>query len=319
MVIEKIRYRWIKKKISTSIYIGFFFTLISFIASIILFHKSNVRHLVGISTILFTVVLTTPITLRLFQYEELIERKSSKYFLKKHRGIIDFFIYYFIGVFVMFFIMSLFFPGLVFSENQLFGQNYEDVVPASSLSRLPPPPAPNQTAHILSILKNNIYIMVLSFILSLFYGSGALFLIILNASVFASSFTDIIRLKIPAGAGFVSAYSYIFCNLSVFFFHMLPEIASYLIAAIAGGVFASAITREKFFSNKFNIVAKDSLILLGIAILLLIVSSIIEINISKKLFEMNVCIGTLIPIIISAFFIIVIIIYEVKRINITKR
>jgi divalent metal cation (Fe/Co/Zn/Cd) transporter len=65
--------------------------------------------------------------------------------------------------------------------------------------------------------------------------------------------------------------------------------AAYLVAAIGGGVLSKAFVKEGIHSDNFHKVLKDSLILLGIAVLITIVSGFIEMGISEKLFSRNVC------------------------------
>ena len=70
---------------------------------------------------------------------------------------------------------------------------------------------------------------------------------------------------------------------------MLPELGGYFIAAIAGGVLSKAIIKEKFMSKGFKIILKDSFVLLILAIVVLVMAAVIEVILSKKLFQGNIC------------------------------
>ncbi|MBU0472452.1 MAG: hypothetical protein KKF89_04015 [Nanoarchaeota archaeon] len=328
MVVEKIfKARWIEKRPVYSFYLGIFFTLIAFLTSILLFRSSGVSHMVGISTILFTLVLTLPGIAKLFDIEEQIEVKENWSFFKEHEEIFDFFIYYFLGVFLTFFIISLFLPGLVFSQGDLYGVSslqgeitVEDLPNDLMLSR---PSSPDVLVsekssfklidgRVTSIFLNNLYIIILCFVLSILYGAGALFLIILNASIWASRIAEVVRLKVPSIM--IHSAPYIACNLGVMAFHMIPEVGSYVLAAISGGVLSKALTKEEFLSKNFLKVFKDAVILITISIVHMFFAAIIEVHASAKLFKMDVCQETTVLIILFSLVIITfLVIFEVYR------
>jgi len=287
MVIEKLlKEKWVKRRPSYSLFIGVIVTLISFFISFLLFR--NARSFIGVSTILFTTIITIPLINKLLNLEEKIELKKKRSFFKKHEAIIDFFIYFFIGVFIVLFEIALIAPNLVFSEENLYGS--KEIKIEKRESRLPePPPLPgSEGKEVFVLFKNNFYIMIIAFALSLFYGAGALFLIILNASIFASALAKTIHATIPH-LGFVFTFSFLACNLGIMFFHMVPEVIGYLLAAIGGGVLSQAFIREKIGSKNFKIVLKSSFILLIIATIVLFLAAIIENKLSKALFRANVC------------------------------
>ncbi|MCK4589824.1 MAG: stage II sporulation protein M [Nanoarchaeota archaeon] len=284
-----------------SLYLGIIYSLLSFITSYLLF--INIPSFIGVSTLLFTVILTIPIAVKLFQYEEKLELKQKSFF-KRHKVITDFFIYFFIGVFIVFFVLSLAWPDKVFSQNHLYG-----TTPNQITGSLPIP----DSILISAIFKNNLFVMLIAFALSLFYGSGALFLIILNASIFASALATLVRTTAPAGT-FLTKYSFTACNLGIMFFHMIPEVSAYLLAAIAGGVLSKAIMKEKFLSPNFIKILKNSGLLLLIALTVLFVATIIEVKLSKKLFLAHICTTHMNSIIFIALAILIgIIVLEMSR------
>jgi len=311
MVIEKLlEEKWVKRRSSYSLFIGVLVTLISFSISFALFR--NARSFIGVSTILFTTIITVPLINRLLSLEEKREL-TKKSFFQKHEAIIDFFIYFFIGVFVVLFEIALISPNLVFSEQNLYGAT--EVKIEKSESRLPqPPPLPgSENKEVFVLFKNNFYLMIIAFVLSLFYGAGALFLIILNASIFASALARVVYSTIPR-LGLIFIFNFLACNLGVMFLHMVPEVIGYLLAAIAGGILSQAFIREKIGSKNFKVILKDSFILLIIATIVLFLAAIIEHRISKTLFSAGICEQSK-YLIISVFFLILlgIILFEVIR------
>ncbi|MFH1642118.1 MAG: hypothetical protein ABIC04_04410 [Nanoarchaeota archaeon] len=310
MVIERLlKSRWIERRPAYSIILGVFFTLIAFFTSLTIFR--DVPNFVGFATISFTVIMTLPIVNGLFVLEEKIEVKSKKGFLKKHEAIFDFYIYFFIGVFIVLFDIALINPGLVFSEQQLTGITVKTI----SNMNMPPPPSITGGAskEIISIFQNNLHVMIICFALSFFYGSGALFLITLNGSIFASALAQSVKTTIPR-IGNIFTFSFLGCNLGAMFLHTIPEVGGYLIAAVSGGVLSKALIKEKFGSKGFNIVFKDSIILLIISVVVLIIAAIIENEISKKLFLNNFCMENIwVILFILAIIILAILIFEYSR------
>ena len=58
--------------------------------------------------------------------------------------------------------------------------------------------------------------------------------------------------------------------------HLFTEALSYFSAAIAGGVMSKAVVTENWFSERFNHVATDSLILFGMGVFLVIIAALLE-------------------------------------------
>ncbi len=280
MVFEQLfKARWVEKRPSTSFIFGIILTVISFVTASIIFQ--NTPHLIGITTIFFTVILAIPGVNKLFEHEEQIEAAEKKSFLKEHESIIDFSLYFFLGIFVVFLVISLFMPEYVLSKDDFLGVQETATV---NIEGLPLPPMENVS---LSIIKNNLFVMLVLFLLSFFYSSGALFIIVLNASIFAHSFTDTIKSGLPSTI--IDAFTYTMCGLGTRFLHTIPEVLSYFLVAIAGGVLSKAVTKEKLFSDRFYKVLKDSIILLIIAIIVLIIAALIEGNLTVFLLLQNIC------------------------------
>ncbi|MBI4441282.1 hypothetical protein HY639_03880 [Candidatus Woesearchaeota archaeon] len=303
MVVERLfKEQMLKKQPAFALGAGVFFTVVGFITSYLLF-----KPFVGLATILFTVILALPSLMRLFELEE-EEQKEGVSFLTKNETLIDFYLYFFIGSFMVFFLIAIYNTSLVFSLDDLSRMD----VPrgyATEGFELPPPPSYRPTGEITKIFMNNFYVMLISFVLSLFYGAGSLFLITFNGSIFASTLAKVIKLKIPkdpswytytfslfgnvlhfSPEGFWFTYTFMACNVGIMFFHGIPEVLAYFFAAIAGGVLSEGFVREKFLSKGFFKIIKNAVWLLILAIVVLYVAAIIEIDVSKMLFTKDVCV-----------------------------
>jgi uncharacterized membrane protein SpoIIM required for sporulation len=67
--------------------------------------------------------------------------------------------------------------------------------------------------------------------------------------------------------------------------HLLPEISGFLVAAIAGGVVSKAVLYERKGSKAFKNVFKDATVLMLIAVGLVLVSAVLEILVTARLFQ----------------------------------
>jgi len=278
-----------------ALFAGVFFTIISFITSYLLF--KNTAGFVGVGTILFTVILSLPIVFRFFEST----RVNDPTFFSKMKALFGFYIYFFIGSFVVFFLISLMVPSQVLSADQLFGKEDKSILPQKL--GLPPPPV-QESALTVGIFKNNLYVMTIAFILSLLYGAGSLFLLTLNASIFASALSFVI-IQTGTGVGSFPLFSLFACNMGIMFFHMLPEVIAYFFAAIGGGILSVAVMKEKLFSKEFFQTFKYSIIMFIAAIVVLIVAAIIEVYISRDLIGAGTCSESTIGVLVATGIVII--------------
>ena len=126
----------------------------------------------------------------------------------------------------------------------------------------------------LSILENNIFVMIFTLVFSLIFGAGAIFVLAWNASVIAAAigvFTRYNISEIPLG-------------LLRYMIHGFPEIAAYFTTALAGGIFGVGILRNGVRNKRFLRVLENTVILLFISILILIVAAAIEVYFTPILF-----------------------------------
>lgn len=129
--------------------------------------------------------------------------------------------------------------------------------------------------RVLSILENNVYVMIFTLIFSLIFGAGAIFVLAWNATVIAAAigiFTENKIATIPLG-------------ILRYMIHGLPEITAYFITALAGGMFGVEIIRNGFRGKKFAHVVGNVIILLFIAIAILIVAAVLEVYLTPYFFS----------------------------------
>jgi len=119
------------------------------------------------------------------------------------------------------------------------------------------------------ILFNNLSVMVICFVFSLFYASGALFLISWNATVLGV----VVGQTAKSLLGLQSIPLVLFSYMP----HGTFEFLGYILAGIAGGLISAAVTRHRESNEHFRFVMEDATILSLLAILMLVVGAYIEV------------------------------------------
>jgi uncharacterized membrane protein SpoIIM required for sporulation len=141
------------------------------------------------------------------------------------------------------------------------------------------------------LFLNNVKVLLFCIFFSFLYGAGALFILTWNASVVGTAIGNFFRTEIARFSltfGFTSLYFYFRAySLSIlrYLIHGIPEICSYLIAGLAGGIISTAIVRHDVTSRNFERVVIDTADLLIISLLMLFVAAIIEVFITPLFFQ----------------------------------
>lgn len=261
MVFEDLLNKIGKRKIY-SLFLGILYVLISYGTATVFFPAH-----ISLAMIFFVTLLLIPSTAKLISIEEKFERRDGlHHFIKDHYVLIEIFLFLFIGIFIGYIIIGNYAETALtyqtgFLENQGIVGNFIN----QNIQKFP---------QLIGLLLNNLSVIVIAFLLSLFYGVGALFLIVLNASIFATfllKFSEIAASKLSSG---------------LLLLHFIPEVLGFLLAAIAGGVISKAIIREKPGTIQFRNVVKDGTILLLLAIVVILIAAILEAFVTPELIKL---------------------------------
>ena len=213
--------------------------------------------------------------------EENRERKTNVSFWWKYGDVILVYFFLFIGIFIGYLLLGLALSDSVrFEQVFSFQDNYVLKTKGISLTLLNeffstlPPVSLNQVG---AILIKNLTVALIAFLLSFLYGASAIFLIVLNSSVFATFIVHIIKLS-----GFSIAQ--ITKILGIFSLHLIPEVGGFLLAAIAGGVISKVVLSERKNPDVLRRVVRDATKLFIISIALIVVAAFIEVFVSTNLF-----------------------------------
>jgi uncharacterized membrane protein SpoIIM required for sporulation len=139
------------------------------------------------------------------------------------------------------------------------------ITPTGSVTRM---------GRFLSILENNIYVLIFTLIFSLIFGAGAIFVLAWNATVIASAvgiFTNYRLSEMPIG-------------IMRYMIHGLPEIGAYFVTALAGGILGVGIIRHGIRDRRFYHVLENVIILLFASIIILVIAGLMEVYLTPAFF-----------------------------------
>ncbi|MFC1727930.1 stage II sporulation protein M [Nanoarchaeota archaeon] len=269
MVLEEFLNKLGKRKFY-SFFLGLLYVFIGYGTASIFFPQN-----ISLTMIFFITLLLVPSAIKLISLEEDKEgRYGVKKFVKNHKVIIEVLLFLFIGVFLGYFILGFTggYENVIsyqqnFLENQGINETLIDNFLQTDQSKL------NKFA---GIAISNMGVSIIAFVLSFFYGIGAIFLIVLNASIFS---TFILFVTQQLG----KSLQEILTILGIFSIYAIPEVAGFLLAAIAGGVISKAVIKEKVGSKRFKNVVKDATLLLLVSFAVILLSALLEVFVTGPL------------------------------------
>ena len=290
MVLESlVRPKAAEKRPSSMFFLGFLYASVAMFLSLWIF-----RDQTSLVMVFLTVMAALPLVYDTIKYEEKkdLEIKEESKILKEHSKALAFFMYLFLGTVFSYSVWYILLPenviGSVFNtqistikniNSNIFG--IELFLTTGSVT----------SASLLGqIFANNLKVLIFSLFFSFFFGAGALFILIWNASVISAAIGNFFRVNIAeyaASLGWikVGGYFHIFSlSLMRYFIHGLPEILAYFIGGLAGGIISIAITRHDVGTKEFRKVLLDSLDLIIIAVGLLFFAALLEVFVTPLFF-----------------------------------
>jgi uncharacterized membrane protein SpoIIM required for sporulation len=255
--------------------IGLIYATVSMLLVNFVFKNDAVlREGSGLLLVLFTVLFCLPFVYFLIKLEEGkdVEITDSGKLIKEHSKAISALMWLFIG-FVVAFSLGYIFLGASAPSNFNFQiktycainnpHNYDYCLNEYGLIN----GAATNSTYFMKILLNNLQVMVFTLLFSLIFGAGAIFILVWNASVIAAA------IGIFAKQGLFALP----CAYLRYLIHGIPEIAAYFIAALAGGIISVAIIRKDLRDERLWQILQDALLLFVIAIVILIISGLMEV------------------------------------------
>lgn len=245
--------------------VGIFYSSVSLLLSALIFPKYS-----SLIMVFFTVLSCIYVVQGAIKSEEGKEKKgrSEIWILKEHSRLILFLLFLFIGFVISFAFWTVVLPNEKVSElfslqSSSVEQIKSDLVTGSSVSN----------ASFFLIILNNLKVLALSLIFAFFYGAGAIFVLVWNASVMGLVIGNLIKTSLGI-IGMPVAFA-------KYFVHGIPEMLAYLITALAGGIIYTSIWKGHFFKiERRKKIIFDAVVLILISLALLIIAALIEVYIS---------------------------------------
>ncbi|MFH1064534.1 MAG: stage II sporulation protein M [Candidatus Woesearchaeota archaeon] len=269
----------VKHRPYMAFFLAFIFTFIAFFVAFIFF-----RDDMSVALIFLTTLLLVPTIITLIRLEEAVERKEGlKHFVRNHREIFEAYLFAFLGVFAAYLVLGFgSYDNPVLYDSMFNFQtkylNFQQGVTEDMITSFVKGFEVNTFSSLFGLFSHDLLVLVLCFLLSFFYGASAIFLMMLNASVFANF---VIFVSKTVAENLMQGVQV----LGFFLIHMIPEVSGYLLAAIAGGVVSKAVFEEKKGSQAFKNVFKDATVLILIAVELVFVATVLEVFVTAPLFQ----------------------------------
>jgi uncharacterized membrane protein SpoIIM required for sporulation len=268
-------------------FIGLIYATISLLLVNFVFRMDDVlKEGSGLLLVLFTVMFCLPFVYFLIKLEEGkdVEITDSGKLIKEHSKAISALIWLFLG-FVVAFSIGYIVLGDSAPANFNFQiktyclinspQNYDYCLNQYGLIS----GAVTNSTYFMKILVNNLQVMIFTLLFSLIFGAGAIFILVWNASVIAAA------IGIFSKQGLFSLP----CAYLRYLIHGIPEIAAYFIAALAGGIISVAIIRKDLHDERLWGILQDALMLFIIAIIVLIISGLMEVYLTPGITSFFSC------------------------------
>jgi len=235
--------------------------------------------------VFFTVMALLPLMVHMIRFEEKTIFNSELQKLESHhKRVLPFFIYMFIGIVLSLTLWFVFLPQAL--VQQLFAVQLSTIMSINQNINQVVAHAVSPSNYFVAIIANNLKVLIFVLLFSFIYGAGAIFILTWNASVVAVAIGNAVRSVLASYAGATgmigaAAYFHAFSiGLLRYMVHGIPEIAAYFIGGLAGGLISVAILRHQFMDDRFRLVMRDSLNLIGLSVGMLLIAALIEVFIS---------------------------------------
>ncbi|MBN2422547.1 stage II sporulation protein M [Candidatus Woesearchaeota archaeon] len=259
----------------TAFFLGFLYSSIALFLSLWIFQEQASMVMVFLTTI-----ASIPLIYNTIKYEEKKDVSSlpERTLLKEHGKALSFFLFLFIGITLS---CAFWYVALPTENiNYLFNVQMQTITSINSNVT----GFSVQTFNLFTkILFNNLKVLIFCILFSFLYGVGAIFILTWNASVIGAAIGNTIRTEIYSLSSFLgitslASYSKVISfGLMRYVIHGIPEILSYFVAGLAGGIISIAVIKHDFGTRKYEKILMDSSILLLLSFFLVIFAAFLEV------------------------------------------
>lgn len=290
---------------------GVFFILLGFTSAVIIFPDNS-----SIATVFFSSLFLLPYVVKIFDYEEtdIIDKSVKRRgklpmwnriwrvlpqtgahaasedrphtiyyphagFLFRHVPLIRFYVFLFVGMTIAY----LYLYGITDAGDKhvVFGEQMKLIRPYTQGFF-------TENALFWEILSNNITVAFVCFVISFFYGTGAVFILNFNASVAGAFFGGFIKAFFRFvqfiwenklwGLGMVKGGALKLYFVPLFYLpHTVVELSGFLLAAIAGGILSRILQHEA--SGTLRVFVRDAVSFFVLALVFIVVAAWVEVTV----------------------------------------
>ncbi len=252
---------------------GFFVNTVALVVASVIFEPAA-----GLVALFLVSASAFPLISKMFETEENVDVSGGSPFFERHGKTLKIYSGFFVGVFlstaVAYFAMEQTNANNTFSF-QLSALKNSQIGDRTTGAAFDP-------AAFDVIVINNLRVAFVSFLVSLMFGAAAVFIITWNASViavFAGILAKASAIPLEGYGVLASPVAFLYGLVSatgLIALHGIPEMMSYFVAGLAGGIISVGIEKEKLNSGSFKKVARDGATLFALAIMMIFVAAAIE-------------------------------------------
>lgn len=254
-------------------FIAIFYSSLSIILSWQLFPEQA-----SLFMVFLTVLSVIYVIQGAFKIEEIKNRKNldERKLLKNHFRVLMLIVFLFIGFVVSFSFWSFIFSNetseIIFSMQNSAVQSIRENI-ASSLKDTDVSGNFMSVKGLNPIIFNNLKVLFVSLLFALFFGAGAIFILVWNASIMGYVIGNFTKESFGI-IGMPIAFT-------KYFIHGIPEMFAYITVALAGGILYVAFWRGDFVDPEKNKrIIIDTIVLILISIFFLILAAFLEVYVS---------------------------------------
>ncbi len=242
--------------------LGFIYAVVGIIIAEWIFPSDKSIALVFLTT--FSMV---PFLVNLLKSEE-AEYEQKMPFFKRHNDVILIFLLLFLGTLTAYTMWNLVYGSNAFERQVNTINSIRNDFSGSAVN----------SGDFWRIVLNNVKVIGFTLFFSFLFGSGAIFVIVWNASVIAVAIAGVIKeeaaLLSPTLGSYIQAVN---IGFGTYMTHGIFEILGYFLAAIAGGILSAAVIRKDIRQGEFKEVLKDSSMLIALSLITIAFAALIEV------------------------------------------
>jgi len=250
----------IREKKRNLFVLGFIFTEVGILASMLVFPSHA-----GLMSIAFTSILVTPLlrsAMKREMHDSVIDLPVPSIFIK-HSKIFATYTLLFLGILVSYATFTTLLPE--FAVFKLFS----GLLSAADISGA----ATQNLGAFSDYLTNNLIVLAACFLFSLIFDVGSMLFLTWNASVWGSVIGFLANKASAYGGTPIYNFAVLFAKI---FPHMIAEASAYFLAIIGGIIISQAFEHFNKDPKKFNESTKQGLIFTGLSIVVLIIAAYLE-------------------------------------------